>query len=436
MIRVVALIAALVFSLPARAGVEITEVTSPGGFTAWLVEEHSLPFTALEIRFRGGGSVDAPGKRGAVNLMTGLIEEGAGTLDARGFAEAREALAASYKFDLSDDSLSVSARFLTENRDAAVALLHLALTEPRFDADAVERVRGQVISHLRSRETDPGDLASAGFDRLAFAGHPYGSYYGGTVDSVRALSRADVVEAYRRAIARDRIYVAAVGDITAPELAALMDLLFDGLPETGAPLPGEAGFALAGGTTVIPFDTPQSVARFGHAGMDQSDPDYFAAYVVNEIFGGAGFNSRLMDEVREKRGLSYGVGAYLSAMDQADLVYGYVASVNETMAETLDVIRAEWARIATEGVTEDELRAAQTYLTGAYPLRFDGNATIARIMVAMQLSGRPIDYIATRNDKINAVTLEQANRVAARLYRPDDLHIVVVGQPVGVDATE
>jgi zinc protease len=436
MIRVFTLFAALLFTLPASAEVRIQEVTSPGGFTAWLVEEHSLPFTALEIRFRGGGTLDTPGKRGALNLMTGLIEEGAGGMDARGFAEAREALAASFDFDLDDDTLSVSARFLTENRDAAVALLHLALTEPRFDTDAVERVRGQVISHLRNRDTDPDDLASTAFDRLAFGEHPYATYYGGTVDSVRALSRADVVEAYERAITRERIYVAAVGDITADELGALVDVLFDGLPETGATLPTKAEFGLAGGTTVIPFETPQSVARFGHAGIDPDDPDYFAAYVVNEIFAGAGFNSRLMEEVREKRGLTYGVGAYLVGMDQANLLYGHVASANETMAETIAVIRAEWARIGTDGVTQEELSAAQTYLTGAYPLRFDGNATIAQIMVAMQLVGKPIDYIASRNDNINAVTLEQANRVAAQLYQPDALHFVVVGQPEGVKAAE
>lgn len=433
MIRLASTLAALILAAtPLRAEIAIQEVTSPAGFNAWLVEEHSLPFTALEIRFRGGASLDAPGKRGAINLMTGLLEEGAGDLDARGFAEAREALAATFRFDVNDDALSVSAQFLSENRDQAVALLHLALTEPRFGDAALERVRAQVISSLKSRETDPDAIAAAAFDALAWGDHPYASYNGGTVASVTALGRADMVDAFGRAIARDRIYVGAVGDITAQELGALMDTLFDGLPATGAPEPSHQDFAATGGLSVIDFDTPQSVAQVGHVGIRRDDPDFFAAYVVNQIFGGGNFNSRLMDEMREQRGLTYGVRSYLIPSFWGESVMGFFSSSNDSMAEALEVLRAQWAKVAETGVTADELDAAKKYLTGAYPLRFDGNAPIARIMVGMQMLDLPVDYIATRNDRINAVTLDEANRVAARIYRPDDLRIVVVGRPEGL----
>jgi len=188
------LVILLIAALPARAEIDIAEITTPGGLTAWLVEEPSIPFVALELRFRGGASLDQPGKRGAINLMTALLEEGAGDLDARGFAEAREALAASYRFDVGDDSLSVSARFLNENRDAAVDLLREALVNPRFDEDAIARVRAQVLASLKNRETNPDALAGASFDGLAFGDHPYGSYYGGTAESVAALDRADLLD--------------------------------------------------------------------------------------------------------------------------------------------------------------------------------------------------------------------------------------------------
>lgn len=425
----------LVWSLPARAEIAIQEVTSPGGISAWLVEEHALPFTALEIRFRGGASLDAPGKRGATNLMTGLIEEGAGDMDARAFAQARESLAASFGFDVRDDALSVSAQFLSENRAEAVALLRSALIQPRFDDVAIERVRGQVLSHLVSRKTDPQDIVGTQFDALAFGDHPYGSYYGGTEDSVAALSRDDIVAAYHGAVARDRIFVSAVGDISAQDLGALLDELFGDLPETGAPIPARVDFGLGAGVTVVPFDTPQSVARFGHAGITRDDPDFFAAYIVNEILGGGGFNSRLMDEVREKRGLTYGIGSYLIPMDLSEMVMGAVSSQNESMAEVIEVVSTEWARMAHDGVTAEELVSAQTYLTGAYPLRFDGNGPIAKIMVGMQMTGLPVDYIATRNDQIMAVTLDEANRVAARIYQPEALHFVIVGQPAGVESS-
>lgn len=424
------------WTLPARAEIAIQEVTSPGGISAWLVEEHSIPFMALEIRFKGGASLEAEGKRGAINLMTALLEEGAGDLDARAFAEATESLAASYSFDVNDDTLRISAQFLTENRDQAVALLKLALSAPRFDPDAIERVRGQVISHLRSRETDPDTIAGATFDALAFPGHPYGEYYGGTIEGVSALTRDDIVDAYQRSIARDRLYVSAVGEITAQELGALLDTLLGDLPATGAPQPDHAQYALGPGVSVVDFDTPQSVVQFGQPGIRRDDPDYLTAYVLNTILGGGNFNARLMDELREKRGLTYGVRTYLVPMFLGEAIIGVFSTSNDKVAEAIAIVRDEWQKIASEGVTAEELAAAKTYLTGAYPLRFDGNGPIARIMIGMQLIDQPTSYIAERNDLIEAITLEEINRVAARIYQPETLHFVVVGRPVGVESTD
>ncbi|UUV05734.1 pitrilysin family protein [Ruegeria sp. YS9] len=433
--RFVATLIACLVALPALAEIQIEEVTSPGGIKAWLVEDHSIPFTALELRFRGGTSLDDPDKRGAVNLMSGLIEEGAGDLDARTYARELEALAASFRYNAGDDSVSISARFLSENRDEVVDLLRTTIHEPRFDQDAVDRVRAQVLSGLRSDQTDPNEIAGLTFAQMAYGDHPYGSEGKGTIESVSALTRDDVVAAYNGVFAKDRLYVGAVGDITAEELGTLLDTLLGDLPDTGKPIPGKAEVNIPGGVSVVEFDTPQSVALFGQAGIDRDDPDFFAAFVLNHILGGGGFESRLMQEVREKRGLTYGVGTYLVPKDLASVYLGSVSSANDRIAEAIDVIRDEWARAATEGVKQEELDDAKTYLTGAYPLRFDGNGQIASIMVGMQMEGLPIDYIATRNDKVNAVTLEDVNRVAAELLDPDGLHFVVVGKPVGLETT-
>ncbi len=422
-------------SLAALAAVEVQEITSPGGINAWLVEERSIPFTALEIRFRGGSALDAPGKRGAISLMMATLEEGAADLDAQEFAAAREALAASYHFNVFDDTTSISARFLTENRDEAIALLKTAIMEPRFDQDAIDRVRGQVESIIRSEATDPSDIAGLAFDKKVWGDHPYASSRNGTLESVAALTRDDILEARDRVFGLDRMYVSAVGDINAEELGALLDELFGDLAETAAPLAEDATYQLSKGITVIDFDTPQSVALFGHIGIERDDPDYMAAYVLNEVFGGGGFESRLMQEVREKRGLTYGVSTFLLPMEYGQLVMGQVRSDNARMAESIEVIREEWAKIGRDGLTAEELEDAKTYLTGAYALRFDGNAPIARIMVGMQMIGLPVDYIRTRNDQVNALTLEEINRVAARIYQPDELHFVVVGQPDGVEST-
>ncbi len=436
MIRAALILAATLFAaLPAHAAVDIELVESPGGIKAWLVHEDELPFTALEIRFRGGTSLDAEGKRGAINLMTGLIEEGAGDMDAQGFATALEALAADFDFSVGGDVLSVSAKFLNETRDESVALLKTALTEPRFDEDAIERVREQVLSGIRSDANDPATLAWAAFDAYAFPNHPYATSGDGTAESVAALSRDDLIEAHRRILTRDHIYVSAVGDITAEELGALLDNLLGDLPAEGAPYPDQTQMNFEAGVTVVPFDTPQSTAVFGHEGLERDDPDYFAAYVMNQILGGGSFTSRLFYELREKRGLTYGVYTYLSDWDYADVLNGQVKSANGTMAEAIELVRAEWQKLIDEGVTAEELEDAKTYLTGSYPLRFDGNGRIARILVGMQMIGLPPEYIETRNANIEAVTLEDIQRVAERVLQPDRLHFIVVGQPEGLETT-
>ncbi len=435
MLRFIAPLVLLAFALPARAEIAIQTVTSPGGITAWLVEEPGIPFTALEIRFQGGTSLDLPGSLGAVNLMTALLEEGTGDLDSQGFAAARDDLAARFRFTANGDTVGVSAQFLTENRDAAVDLLRGAIIAPRFDQDAVDRVRGQVLSGLRSDAKDPETLASRRFNELAFGDHPYGSSGDGTEDSVAALTRDDIVEAHKAGMTRDRLFVAAVGDITAAELGPLLDRLLGDLPAMGRQSPARAEWRAAGGVDVIDFPTPQSVILFGHEGIARDDADFFPAFVANEIFGGRRFTARLMTELREKRGLTYGVGSYLVPMDLGATVMGQTATANETVAESIDLIRAEWARLATEGVTPEELAAAKTYLTGSYPLRFDGNADIAEILVGMQLDRLPIDYVTNRNAMVEAVTLEDVARVVARVFRPDDLLFVVAGRPQGVGST-
>ena len=435
MIRFVFAALVLLAALPARADVAIKEVTSPGGINAWLVEDHAIPFVAIEMRFRGGAALDETGKRGATNLMMALLEEGAGELDSRGFARAVEGLAASFEYDTRDDVVSVSAKMLSENRDEALALLRSSLVAPTFAEADLNRVRAQVISIIQSDQKDPSDISARAFDALVFGDHPYGSSRNGTVESVTALTRDDIVTAHRNALALDRIYVSAVGDITEDELATLLDALLGDLPKTGAPLPEDVEPNLPGGVKVVDFDTPQSVATFAQPGIDRDDDDFFAAYLLNHILGGGGFESRLMTEVREKRGLTYGVYSYLLDMDSAQVWMGSVSSANDRVAEAVDVIRAEWDRIREDGVSEAELNDAKTYLTGAYPLRFDGNGPIANIAVGMQMEGLPTDYIATRNDKVNAVTLEDVNRVARELMDTDRLTFVVTGKPEGLEAT-
>ena len=435
MIRAAIALFLAVLAVPAHA-IDIQAVTSPGGIKAWLVQDDTIPFVAVEFAFKGGASLDQPNKRGAINLMAATLEEGAGSRDSVAFAQAVEDLGARFSFDVGDDSLSVGMRALSENRDEAAALLAEALTQPRFDDAAIERVRAQVQSIIRSEATDPQSIAAKEMSRQAWGDHPYATSLNGTEDSVAALTRQDLVAAKNRVLARDRVVVGAAGDISPEELGLLLDKVLGGLPEQGtAPLPEPARLQLTGGVTVIDWDSPQTVVSFAGPGLPIDDPDYFAAFVANHILGGGGFSSRLMEEIREKRGLTYGVGTTLATGVYGQTWRGGMAGSNATTGEAVDLIKAEWDRMA-QGVTDRELTDAKTYLTGEYPLRFDGNGSIAGILAGMQLIGFPIDYVNTRNAKVEAVTAEDVKRVAAELLAADKLRFVLVGRPEGIEATD
>jgi len=423
----------LLVAFPLRAEVDITPVTTESGLHAWLVEERSIPFVALELIFAGGATIESDAQAGAVNLMTALLSEGAGEMDAQGFAARTEELAARISFNSGRDSVSVSVRFLTEDAEAMIDHLRLALTEPRFDESAIERVRGQVLASLRRENLDPNTLASRAFARAAFGAHPYGRETNGTPETVAALDRAALLDAHQGAIARDRVFIGAAGDIAPDALAALLDRLFDGIPATGAPIPDHAEFLAGPGLDIIPFDGPQSVVAFGHDGIARDDPDFLTAFVVNEVFGGGRFGTRLMRSLREERGLTYGIGAFLSSGALGESYQGRLSTDNANVEIVIELLREEWARIARDGITAEELDRIQTYLTGAYPLRFDGNSAIASIMASMQYQGFDQDYVNIRNDLIRALTLDDVNAMAARLYDPEALFFVVVGQPVGLN---
>ena len=429
--RLVALFILIAF--PLRAEVEITPVTTPSGLTVWLVEERSIPFVAIDLIFAGGASLESDDQAGAVNLMTSLLSQGAGDLDAQAYATRTEELAARLRFGSGRDSVSVSARFLTEDAEAAIDHLRLALIDPRFDEDAIARERGQILAQLRRDQLEPNTLASRAFARAAFGEHPYAREANGTPDTVAALDRAALLDAHKGAIARDRVFIGAAGDISPEELGELVDRLFEGIPDTGWPIPERAEFLAEPGLEIIPFDGPQSVVAFGHDGIAREDPEFLTAYVVNEIFGGGRFGTRLMRSLREERGLTYGIGAFLSSGALGESYQGRLSTDNANVEIVIELLREEWARMGRDGVTADELARITTYLTGAYPLRFDGNASIASIMASMQYQGFDIDYVNIRNDLIEALTLDEVNDLAARLFDPEALYFVVVGQPVGLN---
>jgi len=432
---VTGLVAGAAVAVPAGA-VQGQRVISDGGIEAWLIEDHSIPVIAMEIGFRGGAALDPPGKEGLAHMVSGLLDEGAGDLDSLAFRRALETQAISISFDAGPDVFSGSLRTLTENRERAFELLRLALTAPRFDAEPVERIRAQILTGLKFDAEDPQQIAQRRLAALMFPDHPYGRPPKGTPESVKAITVDDLRGFVRTRLTRDRLKIGVAGDITPDQLKSLLDKTFGALPETGAAPTVADVTPRTGMTEVVEKDLPQSVAVFAETGLPREDEDFYAAYVVNYILGGGGFASRLTEEVREKRGLAYSVYSYLYPLDHAALVIGGTATNNARMGETLQVIREEWRRMAEEGPTETELADAKTYLTGAYPLRFTSTPNVAAILMSMQMDGYPLDHLETRNDKVEAVTLEDARRAARRMYDPAELSVVVVGKPSGVHISE
>lgn len=414
--------------------VEIKEVVSPGGIKAWLVEQHSIPLIAVSYEFAGGVSADPPGKAGLAYLASGLMNEGAGELDSLAFQKALDERAIRMSFDADRDQFSGGMVTLTEEKDEAFRLLGLALSKPRFDADAVERVREQVRSIQRSEDDQPRSIAAKAWMKAAFPDHPYASNTTGTPESLPGLTAADLRGYVKDNFSRDRLIVGVVGDVTPAELGPLLDKTFGALPATGAALKVPDIALAEAKTQIIERKVPQSVAVFGMPGIKRDDPDWYAAMVVNQIFGSGGFSSRLMEEVRRKRGLTYGVYTYLQPYTHAGLVLGSVATVNARMGESKQVIEAEIARMAESGATEAELADAKTFLTGSYALNFDTSGAIAGQLVGIQRYGFDRDYIDKRNAYIEAVTLADVNRVAKRLLDPSRLFWVIVGEPEGLES--
>ena len=422
---------ALLAAAPAQA-LEIQGLKSPGGAVFWLVEEPSIPIVALEISFAGGARLDPEGRTGLANMMAGLIDEGAGDLDAVGFSKARDEVSARFGFSAGRDTMDISARMLVETLEPSVALLATALASPRFDPEPVGRVRAQILSVIAESGTEPDTVAAEAWYAGAFPSHPYGRPRRGTAESVSAITRDDLVAARLRLLTRANARIAVVGAIDASQAGRMVDTILAGLEQGTVLVRARTDETPPPGLRVIELDVPQSAAVFGHAGLARDDPDFIPAYVMNYVLGGGGRASRLMEEVREKRGLAYGVYAYLSVRDETALYIGSVQTANERMAESLEVIKAEWARMAADGITAEELDSAKRYLTGAFPLRFDSNAKIANYLVFMQEADLGIDYLERRNGLIEAVTLDDVKRVAAWLLKPENLSIVVVGKPEGL----
>jgi zinc protease len=445
-LRAAALVCALAFaaqpafaqpraeSAAARFAVPIQEVVSPGGIEAWLVSDSTVPIIALRAYWHGGSATEPEALIGATGVMADMLTEGAGDLDANAFKERLEELNGSVSFSSSWDGVGMGLVTLSQNRDAMFDMARLAMTAPRFDDAPLARIKRQIAVGIRQRETNPNYISSLALDAALYPDHPYARQ--ASMETVEPIDRAVLAARHAALLTRAQLDITVVGDISAEELGALLDSTFGVLPAGAAPeIAPQAELGPPQALIVRALPQPQSLIRFAAPGIQDEDPDWTALAVANYILGGGGFSSRLMEEVREQRGLVYGVGTGPSVLEGLALMRGSAQTENAKVVEAIEIIRAELRRFHDEGATQAEIDDAITYLTGSFALSLDSNQNIAGVLHSYQTSGRDPDYVNARNDRIRAVTREDVARVARRLFNPDDYTFVVVGQPDGLEPT-
>lgn len=417
---------------PAREAVDldVQTIRTDSGIEAWLVEDHSLPVVTMKFSFMGGLLNDPEDKGGVAKLVSVLLDEGAGDMDSQQFQAKLSNNAIVMGFIPGRDAFHGTLKTTTQNKDLAFDLLALALTQPRFDADAVTRMRNMVMAENKDNLGDPAWLSARTFNGMVFEGHYYSLPGAGTLASLPRIARRDLEDFVRLQFAQNLLKVAIVGDLTADEARAMLQKVFGALPvKSDAPAATDAVLANAGKTVLLPFDLPQTYIAIAHPGLARGSDDWYAGEVMSYILGGGGFDSRLMSEVREKRGLTYGVYSNLLSQKYAHILQTTLSTTSTKAEEAVETIRAEYARLAENGITEKELADAKSYLIGSLPLELTTTSDIANVLAGLQLDGLSPDYLKTRNARLQAVTAKEVQAIAARLLDPSQMTTVLVGKP-------
>ena len=410
----------------------IQQFITPAGISVWLVEEPSIPILSLRMAWEVGGALDPEGMEGLTDAMVYHMNEGAGDLDAQAYFKRMEELNMSFGCSAGSDNTYCNASMLTDNAEESFDMIALAYAEPRFDDGPFERFQREQEVGLKTRETSAGYLAGRAMDQALYPNHPYARDV--SAESLAAISQDAMRTQKDKIMVREGMLVTAVGAISPQDLAALIDGAVAGLPDTGASM--DVPNVVLNSATVEPIivdlPQPQSLVSFKAPAMRREDPDFYTAVVLNYSFGGGGFESRLMKELRVEQGLTYGIGTRVSADEKIQVWSGGGQTKNESAGDFIQGIKDQMALVVESGITAEELSDAKAYLTGSYPLGFDSNSKIAGNMMGVRLDHLPVDFFDKRNAMVEAVTLEDANRVAKEYLKPESFTFVVVGEPEGL----
>jgi len=426
----------------------INEYTSATGLTYWHVEDHSLPILALHFAFKGSGSVNDPvDKTGLAQLVSNTMDEGAGKRDANQFQEDLQNNAIDLSFNSSRDFFTGKLKTIKRHQDLAFEMVYDAIHTPRFDDEAISRMRQANIMRIKSSQSKPNWLASRLMNDVYFGDHPYTRNAGGTISGLNAITSMDMQGFVRDNFNKNRLVIATAGDMTAEEAGVIIDKIFADLPDgektndLNLVAPPEKSMKIAFET-----DSPQSVVQMIWPAISKDDPDYHAYSIMNYILGGGGFSSMLMDEVREKQGLTYGIYSQPVHMQYADYITIESATSPENILPMTASVQGVLKQLTTETISKTVLKDAKSYLIGSLPLRFSSTLSLSGTAIRMQLDGRPLNALDMFADKVSAVSVEDVQRVAQRIFKsleptvtvitgavPEDQNFELVDSVVGIE---
>jgi zinc protease len=408
---------------------DVQVVTSPGGITAWLVQESFVPIISMEFSWRGGASIEPADRRGIGWILAYMMNEGAGGLDTATYGARMADLNLDFACGAWTDWTSCGMTTLKETSEESFDMLRMAFSELRIDREPFDRAKREMVARLEADETNPKVVANRTMTSELIPDHVYARVP--TAKTVSPITRTELRKLMAQQMTKDKLLVAVVGDITPEELGPKLDRVFGKLPASAEMpvIPDAVAKPAAAQPIVKKLPQPQTLVMFSGPGIRREDPDFYAAYVLNYILGGGAFSSRLTDDVREKRGLTYGIGTALNIQPHFWRWQGSSATMNDKADEVVKLIRENIARLGKDGPTAEELADAKAYITGAFPLAFDSNRKIAQNLVGFQQDGMPADYVEKRNAYFEAVTLADVKRVAAIYMKPENFTFVMVGQP-------
>jgi zinc protease len=420
------------FAITHASAFEVQEIVSPKGVSAWLVESHDVPIVSMMFSMPGGRNFEPEGKEGAHTIMADMLVEGAGSLSSEQFKAEKVRMSSRLSFYTSGDFTMGYLSALSKNRDATADLLKQALESPRFEEPSFNRLRDQAMQDVAAGKVDQNTIAEHTWFSSAFPGHIYGRGGTGTENSLKGLTTDDLRNLWKATANRRNLQVAVVGDVTPAELRLLLDRTFGGLPDHSSTIKTPTIDVMRGPIEKrINYDGPQTVVYFGNPALPGETREGWSSNVLAEILGGQASFARLTQALREKSGLTYGVGFGNYDWRYASAQLGMFSTATATAEQALAMLKQQLAEMANTGPTADELRKIKSYINGSYALRFSDNDSIASELLSVMQRGSSVGYFKERPSRVNAVTVEDVKSAAAKLLQPENQIIVVVGKLKG-----